>query len=79
MGDASDLETGCGALGRESIKSGTGGTGALNLDVEETITQLEGDGDILRAASTMVKAEDTAQTIEIGHSSVATALESLAS
>ena len=79
MGDAMDLETGFGALGRDSIKSGTGRTGTLNLDVEETITQLEGDGDIFRTAFTMVEAENAAQTIEIGHSSVTTALKSLTS
>jgi hypothetical protein len=79
MGDASDLKTGCGALGRDSIKSGTGGTGALNLDVEETITQLEGNGDVLRTALAMVEAENATQTIEIGHSSVATAFKSLTS
>ena len=79
MGDATDVETRFGALGRDSIKSGTGRTGALNLDIKETITQFERDGDVLRTAFTMVEAENTTQTIEIGDSSVTTALKSLTS
>jgi hypothetical protein len=79
MGDATDLETGFGALGGDSIKSGTGGTGTLNLDIKETITQFERDGDILRTMPTMVEAEDATQTIEVGDCSVTTALKSLTS
>jgi hypothetical protein len=73
------METGFGAVGRDSVKSGIRGAGACNLNVKEAITQLERNGDVLGTALAMVEAENTAQTIEIGHSSVTTALESLAS
>jgi hypothetical protein len=79
VGDATNVETWFGAVGRDSIKSGIRRTGALNFNIKEAIAQLEGNGDVLGAVLAMVEMENTTQTIEIGDGSVTAAFKCLAS
>jgi hypothetical protein len=66
------------------LRSGTGDlvkgisrrAGALNGNVEKSVTKMQGEYNILGATAAMVEAERATEAIEVGNGSMTTALES---